>query len=86
MDIQILGPGCKRCDALTTNTREALAQLGSDASIAKIADPVAIASMGVMATPGLAIDGKVVVAGTVPSVESLKGLLAASLDVTSPPA
>lgn len=78
MDIQILGPGCKKCDALTANTREALAQLGSDASIEKITDPIAIATMGVMATPGLVIDGKVVLSGNVPNVDKVKELLIAS--------
>ena len=75
MNIQILGPGCKRCDALTATTRQALAELGRDASIEKITDPIAIATMGVMATPGLVVDGRVVLAGTIPNVDKVKELL-----------
>jgi small redox-active disulfide protein 2 len=78
MDIQILGPGCKKCDALTEVTRQALTDLGSDAQIDKVTDPVAIATMGVMSTPGLVIDGKVVMVGQVPNVDKVKALITAT--------
>jgi small redox-active disulfide protein 2 len=78
MDIKILGPGCKRCAALTEVTQQALAELGTDATIEKVTDPIDIATMGVMSTPGLVIDGKVVLVGQVPAVERVKELLTAA--------
>lgn len=65
MSIKILGPGCKNCVALTENTRVALAQLGMQANIEKVTDMSAIASYGIMSTPGLIINEKVVSFGKV---------------------
>jgi small redox-active disulfide protein 2 len=75
MTIQVLGPGCKRCEALATVTREAVSQLDLDASVEKITDYAQMARIGVMSTPALAIDGQLVFSGSVPSVEQVKGLL-----------
>jgi small redox-active disulfide protein 2 len=76
MDIKVLGPGCKNCVRLEANTREALTSLGRSASIEKVTDYGQIAGYGIMSTPGLVVDGTVVVAGRVPSVDDLKHLLA----------
>jgi small redox-active disulfide protein 2 len=78
MTIQVLGPGCKRCEALATVTREAVSQLDLDASVEKITDYAQMARIGVMSTPALAIDGQLVFSGSVPSVEQVKGLLSAA--------
>lgn len=59
MKIQILGMGCAKCRKLEQNARDALAELGVEAEVEKVSDPAAIAEMGVMMTPALAIDGKV---------------------------
>ena len=59
MKIQILGMGCAKCRKLEQNARDALAELGVEAEFEKVSDPAAIAEMGVMMTPALAIDGKV---------------------------
>jgi small redox-active disulfide protein 2 len=75
MDIKVLGPGCNNCVTLEARTREALDGLGQDATIEKITDTAQIMSYGVMATPGLVIDGKVVVSGRVPSVRKLTELM-----------
>jgi small redox-active disulfide protein 2 len=75
MDIKVLGPGCRNCDLLEKRTREALAELGVEAEIGKVTDPVAIVGYGVMSTPGLVVDEKVVVAGKVPTVRHLTTLL-----------
>lgn len=75
MDIKVLGPGCNNCVRLEANTREALTSLGRSASIEKVTDYGRIAGYGVMSTPGLVVDGTVVVAGRVPSVDDLKHLL-----------
>ena len=75
MDIKVLGPGCNNCVTLEARTREALAQLGHDATIEKVTDTAQIMGYGIMSTPGLVVDGEVVVSGRVPSVKQLTGLL-----------
>jgi small redox-active disulfide protein 2 len=76
MDIKVLGPGCRNCVTLEARTREALEQLDLDADVEKVTDPAAIAGYGLLATPGLVVEGDVVVAGRVPSVRQLRELLA----------
>jgi small redox-active disulfide protein 2 len=78
MDIKVLGPGCDNCVTLEARTREALDDLGRHAAIEKITDTAQIMGYGVMSTPGLVIDGKVVVSGRVPSVKQLTELMQAS--------
>lgn len=80
MTIQILGPGCANCHNLEKNAREAVATLGLDASIEKITDINEIVEMGVMRTPGFAVDGKVIKFGKVFSAEEITGELAAYKD------
>lgn len=65
MIIKILGSGCKNCAALTENTREALKSLHIDAEIVKITDYAEMAAFGIMSTPALVIDEKVVSSGKV---------------------
>lgn len=65
MIIKILGSGCSKCQALTENTRKALAEAGREAEILKVTDIAEIAAHGVMSTPALVVDGKVVSAGKV---------------------
>ncbi len=71
----VFGPGRKRCEALAAVTREAVAQLGVDAEIEKVTDYAEMARMGVMSTPALAIDGRVALAGQVPTIDHVKQLL-----------
>jgi small redox-active disulfide protein 2 len=75
MDIKVLGPGCRNCVTLEARTRDALDGLGRDATIEKVTDPATIASYGILSTPGLVVDGVVLVAGKVPSVRQLQTLL-----------
>jgi small redox-active disulfide protein 2 len=65
MKVQILGMGCPKCKALEQHAREAVAELGLEAEIEKIADSDAIMDMGVMMTPALAVDGEVKSVGKV---------------------
>jgi small redox-active disulfide protein 2 len=76
MDIKVLGPGCRNCVTLEARTREALEQLDLEADVEKVTDPAVIAGYGVLATPGLVVEGDLVVAGKVPSVRQLRELLA----------
>lgn len=75
MHVKILGPGCKNCHNLETRTRQALDQLGLDAEVEKVTDYAAIAGYGVMKTPGLVVDDKLLVSGRVPTSEEITGLL-----------
>ena len=75
MIIKVLGSGCANCKILESRTREALKELCMDALVEKVTDYLQIASYGVMRTPGLVIDEKVVLSGMVPPVDKLKELL-----------
>ena len=75
MIIKVLGSGCANCKTLESRTREALKELGIDALVEKVTEHQQIASYGIMRTPGLVIDGKVVLSGMVPPVEKLKEML-----------
>ena len=77
MIIKILGPGCNICKNLERATREAIATMGIDATIEKVEDYPAIVSYGVMSTPALVVDEKVVVSGRVPTPAQIQELLAA---------
>ena len=76
MIIKVLGPGCANCVNLERITREAVETLGLDATIEKVTDFATIAGYGVMATPALVVDEKVVVSGRVPTETEVRGLLA----------
>ena len=73
--IKVLGSGCTKCNALEAATRAALAQLGMDTTIDHVTDFAQIAAYGVMSTPALVVDGKVVVYGKVLKQEEIVTLL-----------
>ncbi|WP_049721569.1 thioredoxin family protein [Gilvimarinus polysaccharolyticus] len=75
MKIKILGSGCKKCNTLTENAQAALSNLGLEAEIIKVTDYAEIAAHGVMSTPALAIDDKVVSMGKVLSSSEIEPLL-----------
>lgn len=76
MEIKILGTGCPKCRTLEKMTREITEKEGIDAAISKEEDIMKIMEYGIMHTPGLVIDGKVVFSGRLPSSGELKELLA----------
>ncbi len=75
MRIKVLGPGCINCKTLAKRTLEAVQQLGIEASVEKVEDIQTIASYGILRTPGLVIDEKVVSYGRVPKVEEIKAFI-----------
>ncbi len=77
MDIEVLGPGCRRCEQLYENTVGAVSQLGSFAKInvTKISDMNYFVKKGVFVTPGLIIDGKVVSTGKLLSVAEILDMI-----------
>ena len=74
--IQILGTGCPKCKKLTENAEQAAKELGIEYEIEKVTQINDIMKMGVMMTPAVLVDGKIVVSGKVPTVTELKELLA----------
>jgi len=75
MEIKILGPGCPKCKTLEKMTREVVEKNGIDATVTKVEDIVAIMNYGVLTTPALVVDEKVVLKGRLPSLDELKSLL-----------
>ncbi len=75
MKIQVLGSGCRKCEHLAQNVEAALGEVDTDVTFEKVTDVDTILEMGVMITPALVIDGKVISKGKVPSVEELVELI-----------
>lgn len=74
MKIQVAGPGCPRCHATEENVRDACAQLNLVADISHVFDVREFAKLGVLFTPAVIVDGKIVTSGKIPTVEELKEL------------
>ncbi len=73
--IKVLGGGCAKCHALEDAVRAALTELGMDAPIDHVTDFTQIAAYGVMTTPALVVDGKVVSYGKVLKKEEAKAII-----------
>ena len=73
--VKILGSGCTKCNQLETATKEALEQLGMDTTIDHVTDFSQIAAYGVMTTPALVVDGKVVSYGKVLKTDEVVKIL-----------
>ena len=75
-DIKVLGSGCKRCMATADMVQAEADKLGIPVKIEKVTDMAAIAAYGIVSTPGVVVDGKVVHAGGLPDVQEIAGWLA----------
>ena len=75
--IQILGPGCWKCEALRKNAEVAAKELGIEYQLEKVTQISEIMNMGVMVTPALAVDGQVKITGKVASSADIKKILTA---------
>jgi small redox-active disulfide protein 2 len=73
--VKVLGSGCAKCNQLEAATKKALEQLGMDTTIDHVTDFAQIAAYGVMSTPALVIDGKVVSYGKVLKTEEVVKIL-----------
>ena len=71
MEIKILGPGCANCKRLHAEAEKALAQSGLEATITKVEAMEDIIAHGIVRTPGLVVDGKVVASGRIPSAAEI---------------
>ena len=75
MKIEVLGMGCMKCSRLYDNVEKALEISGKQADINKVTDLATITEYGVMSTPALAVDGKVVSSGKVMTSEEIQRVL-----------
>lgn len=75
--VKVLGPGCKRCAATVDMVQKEADRLGMPVTIEKVTDYAAIAGYGIVSTPGIVIDGKVVHAGGLPKSDDLAKWLSA---------
>lgn len=76
MVIKVLGPGCEACDRLLAVVRQAVIQMGMEATIVKVTDSAAVQRYGLLYTPGLVINEKLVCGGRVPALEEVSTWLA----------
>jgi small redox-active disulfide protein 2 len=72
LKIEVLGPGCPKCELLEKNVRIAVEEMELEAEVKKVSDIKEIASRGVLMTPGLVVNGKVVSSGHLLSVIQVK--------------
>jgi small redox-active disulfide protein 2 len=75
--IEVLGPGCNNCKRVEAAAHEAVAMTGIEAEIVHVTDYADIAAKGVMNTPGVIIDGRIMSTGRVPSAKDIAGWLLA---------
>jgi small redox-active disulfide protein 2 len=78
MNVKILGTGCPNCLRLEALVREVATEAGLPLEVDKVTDIAEIMSYGVMATPGLVVDGQVKASGRVPAKAEVAALLAAA--------
>jgi small redox-active disulfide protein 2 len=79
MEIKVLGPGCANCKRLYAEAEKAVAQVGQPAKITKVEAMEDIMAYGILRTPGLVIDEKVVVSGRVPSAAEIATMITTAL-------
>lgn len=74
-NVKVYGPGCARCATTEKMIKDAATKLGVEVAVEKIIDAKSIAMAGVMSTPGISIDGKLVHAGGLPDAAKLEDWL-----------
>ncbi len=75
MKIEVLGLGCPKCANVEANVKKALLELKKEAEIAKVTDINTMIEKGVIQTPALIVNGKIIVQGKIPTVEQLKEII-----------
>jgi len=79
LSVKILGMGCANCNRLEDSARQAIAALGAEATIDHVKDMSAIMAYGVMRTPALVVNEKVLLSGRVPSADEVRTLIMGQL-------
>ncbi len=80
VQLLVLGTGCAKCNQLYAATEPAAKEAGVAYELSKVSDLRQIIALRVMVTPALVVNGNLKVAGRVPSVEEIKGMLGAKPD------
>lgn len=75
--VKVYGPGCKRCETAEAMVKDTASRLGIEVEVSKVTDMKSIAMAGVMSTPGISVDGKLVHTGGLPDEAMLEGWLTA---------
>lgn len=75
MKFEVVGSGCRKCLELEKRVKEAVATLGLEAEVEHIYDISRMADMGIVSTPALIMDGKVILSGMLPTVDNLVSLI-----------
>jgi small redox-active disulfide protein 2 len=75
MEIKVLGTGCANCKKLLENTKNAVGILKIDADVLYVTDYVEIVKAGLMRTPGLIVNNKIISSGRVPTTDEIVTLL-----------
>lgn len=75
MNIKVIGAGCEDCSKLYTNVWSALVRSGKDAELERVEDLIEMVKLGVMTTPAVMIDGKLVISGRVAGEDEILKLL-----------
>lgn len=75
MKITVYGPGCKRCHEVEELVKRVVAESGVDAVVEKVSDLQEMMKIGIISTPGVAVDGVLKVAGRVPKTDEIKAWL-----------
>jgi len=75
MKIEVAGPGCPRCSATFNNVTRALQELDLSVEVVKITDLETMLARGILQSPALIIDGKIVLQGRIPTVEQIKDFI-----------
>jgi len=78
MEITVLGKGCSRCESTVKRIETEAAEMGVSVTLHKITDEIEIIQNGVMTTPAVKIDGKIVHSGGIPSIEAVQSWLKTS--------
>lgn len=76
MKITVYGPGCRKCHEAEELVKRVVVESGADAVVEKVSDLQAMMKMGIIMTPGFAVDGVLKLAGRVPKAEEVKAWLA----------
>jgi len=72
MKIEVLGPGCHKCHNTEENVKKALVELNKTAQVIKVSDINAMIEKGIIQTPALIINDKIMIQGKIPTVEQIK--------------
>jgi len=78
MKVEVMGPGCPKCETMERNARQAVEKLGLAAEVEHVYDVREYARRGVILTPALVVDGEVKLSGHVASVDEIASVLASA--------